>query len=109
MNSRIIQTKNIIKKINKRAKVSESDKDRKKSSELINITILRLLREFYQNLYACRAVFEDLTYKNIKEMLKTINAVIWKRCKTNCDTFTLEKVEGSFDKTQVCTAQNCKE
>jgi len=96
MNTRIIQSKENLKRLNKSAKFDE--RNRKASSKLMVVNILRLFRELYQNLISCRQVYKKENLSLIKSLLNAMNSVIWKRCKLNCGLFDYSKIIIYFDK-----------
>ena len=96
MNSRIIQSKQSLKKLNNSAKADK--RNRKSALDLMVVNMMRLFREMYQNLISCRQVYSKENLSLIKSLLKKMNSVIWKRCKTNCSIFDYSKIIIYFDK-----------
>ena len=74
MNTRIKQVNNNYTLLNKKI-AKHSEEERKKAYNLMKIAILRLFREFYQNLFVCREIYSKKIYKTFKIMLQTINSV----------------------------------
>jgi hypothetical protein len=98
MNSRIIQVQSNNKRLNKKAKTSKNA--RQSSSQMMLVGILRLFKEFYEHLTACREVYKKEMIKPLRKLLKTINSVIWKRCKVNCKLFEFTEISKYFEKLQ---------
>ena len=97
MNTRIKQVNNNYTLLNKKI-AKHSEEERKKAYNLMKIAILRLFREFYQNLFVCREIYSKKIYKTFKIMLQTINSVIWNRCKKFCSPFDYNNILSKFKK-----------